>query len=433
MGGDQQDSGILAGHILFALYLALVLLTVSITAWGQSMEPGQLGDDPSEDGTDKPTEFAEADQTDTSTNEDPEAARRAKRPLESPDAFGKLEYNFYGSVRLHAIKAFDTDSGESEQSLGDGASRVGVSAEWQLKGKWNLFGRLESGFDVLETFTTTGQSDTDSLLTPRLYYFGIESDALYLKLGKSWSAYYQVAGAADRFSIFGGNATGIYNAGTDGGATGTGRADNAVQTRTYINLGNSSILKPFNLNLQYQHGEPIPKVKGATYGSTYSLSAWLETEREFGIGLAWHEAKIDEVERPELSKAGISGDARALAVAFKTYGQDWLASLVFSRLENIETTDQFLYFDGTGAELFAQWQFRDRWWLAGGGNYLDPDSDDPDAGQYQIRYLVLGVRYTFDSFNRMLYAEWRDDYGKLADGTRRGNEVTVGFRWDFGY
>jgi len=33
----------------------------------------------------------------------------------------------------------------------------------------------------------------------------------------------------------------------------------------------------------------------------------------------------------------------------------------------------------------------------------------------------------------MLYAEWRDDYGKLADGTRRGNEVTVGFRWDFGY
>ena len=110
-----------------------------------------------------------------------------------------------------------------------------------------------------------------------------------------------------------------------------------------------------------------------------------------------------------------------------------MASLVFSRLENIETTDQFLYFDGTGAELFAQWQFRDRWWLAGGGNYLDPDSDDPDAGQYQIRYLVLGVRYTFDSFNRMLYAEWRDDYGKMADGTRRGNEFTVGFRWDFGY
>ena len=50
MGGDQQDPGILAGRILFALYLALVLSTVSITAWGQTTEPGQLGDDPGEDG-----------------------------------------------------------------------------------------------------------------------------------------------------------------------------------------------------------------------------------------------------------------------------------------------------------------------------------------------------------------------------------------------
>lgn len=374
-----------------------------------------------------------ASETNISTNEDPEARRRAERASEPFFETSRFKFDYYGSVRLHAINNFDAVSGESEQSLGDGASRAGVTGEWLLSKNWNLFGRLESGFDILDTFTTKAQNDNGGFLTPRLYYLGIESDSLYLKYGKSWSAYYQVAGAADRFSIFGGNAAGVYNAGTDGGATGTGRADNALQTRLYMDISKWTAFKPFNVNLQFQRGEPIPRVDNETYGSTYSLSAWLETEREFGFGIAWHRAAIDGVGEPAYEEVGISGDAEALAVTLKTYGDRWLASLVLSRLENIETTDQFKYFDGVGAELFAQWEFKNHWWVTGGGNYLNPDNDDPDAGEYIIRYLVLGLRYTFDSFNRMAYAEWRIDNGKLADGSSNGNEFTVGVRWDFGY
>jgi hypothetical protein len=33
----------------------------------------------------------------------------------------------------------------------------------------------------------------------------------------------------------------------------------------------------------------------------------------------------------------------------------------------------------------------------------------------------------------MLYAEYRIDAGELWDGTNRDNELTIGFRWDFGY
>ena len=46
---------------------------------------------------------------------------------------------------------------------------------------------------------------------------------------------------------------------------------------------------------------------------------------------------------------------------------------------------------------------------------------------------MFGLRYTFDSFNRMLYAEYRIDNGRLWDGTALKNELTIGFRWDFGY
>ena len=104
-----------------------------------------------------------------------------------------------------------------------------------------------------------------------------------------------------------------------------------------------------------------------------------------------------------------------------------------ARLDNIETTDQFKYIDGYGVELYVQWQFGDQWWLIGGGNWLNPDNDDPEAGEYEIAYAVLGVRYTLDSFNRMLYAEYRIDSGQLWDGSPRKNEFTFGFRWDFGY
>ena len=63
---------------------------------------------------------------------------------------------------------------------------------------------------------------------------------------------------------------------------------------------------------------------------------------------------------------------------------------------------------------------------------LEPDSEDPDAGQYRVRYAVLGGRYSFDSFRRMLYVEYRLDDGRSFDGRSLQDELTFGVRWDFG-
>ncbi|GAG65517.1 unnamed protein product, partial [marine sediment metagenome] len=54
-------------------------------------------------------------------------------------------------------------------------------------------------------------------------------------------------------------------------------------------------------------------------------------------------------------------------------------------------------------------------------------------GEFEVASGILGVRYTLGSFNRMLYAEYRTDHGTLYGGTPRKNELTIGFRWDFGY
>jgi hypothetical protein len=366
-------------------------------------------------------------------NEDPEAQRRSQIQ-EDPELVEKWpSIDFYGSVRLHGINHFNEETQQTDLALGDGASRIGVRGDWEFAKQWWLLGRLEAGFDVLDSFTAKGTAEDSEGVEERLIYGGIDSDKLTAVWGKNWSAYYKIAGMADRFSIFGGQATGVYNAGTDGGATGTGRADDVIQIKLYTSSLNVLRIKPFNLNLQFQDQQPIPHVKNKHYGNSFGASAWLESQNDFGIGLAWHMAEIHDLEDPVIKEAGITGNATAYAASFRYFGDRWYSALVVSRLNNIETNNELKYIEGYGTELFTQWEFKDRWWMVAGGNWLNPDNDDEDAGDYEVLYGVLGLRYTFDSFKRMLYAEYRIDAGNLVDGTSRDNEITIGVRWDFGY
>lgn len=445
MPGVETTSRLLQGGVLLCLL-------INCLAWAQ--EPGQVQEpvpDQEPHAIDLQIGMTEEEQEqveevleeagdtargkEAALNEDPEAQRRSQ--LEEEPILRSLwkGIQVYGSVRLHGINNFNEDNELTEFSLGDGASRIGIRGELPLGKKWRVFGRAESGFDVLDTFTAKGSNEEnpEKGLTKRLLYGGFDSENLTVAWGKNWSAYYKIAGMTDRFSIFGGSAAGVYNARTDGGPTGTGRADDIVQVRIYTNLLKTLNIKPFNLNLQYQYGRPIPWVEDRYYGSAYGASAWLETKKDRGIGLAAQVSTINNLDDPRIRGAGIDGDAKALAVAFRSYGDRWYAALVLARLENIMTTELNQYVDGYGAELYAQWQFKDRWWLIGGSNWFGPDSDDPEASDYQVHYYVLGLRYTFDSFNRMVYLEYRMDNGLLHDGTPRRNELTVGVRWDFGH
>lgn len=415
----------------------LLLLAALIACFSADAIHAQ--DEPAEEDAPATLEAKEAagDQTareEAALNEDPEAQRRSR--IEEFPILRSLwpDFEFYGSVRLHAINNFNEQNELTEFSLGDGASRIGLRGELQISDTWWLFGRAEAGFDVLDTFTPkAGEEGTDnSGMNKRLLFAGLDSENLSATFGKSWSAYYKIAGMADRFSIFGGSGVGVYNANTDGGATGTGRADDVLQARIYTRSLNALSIKPFNLNVQYQENQPIPQVSGKRFGSAYGASAWLESQGDRGVGLAFQRSTLD-FEDPVVKAAGIDGNALAAAMAFRMFGEKWYAALVVAQLENVMITDQLKYINGRGAELYVQWQAKDKWWLIGGGNWFTPFEDDPDAGSYDVNYAVIGLRYALDSFNRMLYAEYRVDSGTLWNGTARKNELTVGFRWDFGY
>jgi predicted porin len=300
-----------------------------------------------------------------------------------------------------------------------------------------VFARAEAGFKLLEEIGVLANANNPSggrgdTFFRRLLYVGYESPDFFLIAGKAWSVYYKVTGFTDRFSGTGGSASGTYNAGTDGGYTGTGRAENTLQTRMLIDfLPQRWGIEPFSLNIQLQDGEPIPGLKGHRYGRALGLSALLATREHFSFGVAYNHARVPDSNDPELRSRGIDGDATALALGARWFDDDWYLATVIARLLNHEATDEDNYFDGWGWELYAQYRLRGKWWLTGGWNWLRPDADQPLAGDYRVKYGVLGLRYALKGFDRYLYLNLRGDSSLNQDGSGLGDVVTAGLRWNF--
>lgn len=367
-----------------------------------------------------------------SAEEDPLAQRQAElldRPEEA--AAEPNELRAYGSLRL---RYRDTGQGAV---WGDGGTRAGLNGRWQFKPEHWLFGDAEAGFSLLDKADLLsnrgdrpGGNKFGEDVFMRLLYVGIETPDYNITLGKNWSTYYRVTSFTDRFQGTGASASGTYNAGTDGGYTGTGRADRVVQTRVALAFDNIAVLRPITLNLQVQNGEPIPTIDNIKYQTTVGVSSVFDTAFGFAVGLAYNHATIDDADLPALSANGIDGDATALALGLRWFGEDWYFGTVASRLNNHETTDKKLYFDGNGWEVYGQYRLFRKWWAVAGWNSLEPDSTETQAGDFNINYGVIGVRYSIRGFSQMIFANARIESSNTTDGAQPANVYTIGVRWD---
>ena len=378
---------------------------------------------------------SEAEQRELGSDEDPMATEDARREVERAEEPEKTEqqksgFDVYGSARIRYR------SQENVNEWQDGSSRIGANVEWRVTPESFLYVRYEAGFNVLTGLDElvnpgekTGEQFNETVFT-RLLYTGVDTPFVNYVVGKNWSTYYKVSYFTDRFMGTGGSASGTYNAQTDGGPTGPGRADKTLQTHFTIDFLPQRWFKPFELNAQAQHGNAIPFGNGADYGTAYGLSAVLTTQNNYTLGLAHNYAQIDLADNPSLRSVGLSGDASAALVGIRSFGDRWYAGLVASRLQNHETTDEGIYFDGWGSELYAQYRVAGRCWFVGGFNTLEPDAKDVLARAYRVRYAVAGLRYSFDDFRRMIFANVRLDDSLNADGTPGSDVFTIGIRWD---
>ena len=343
-----------------------------------------------------------------------------------------------GYIRLYGSARVRYRQVDSESIWSDGGSRIGVSGGWRVNPQLRVFARGEAGINLLDEVDflfnrgdrPQGQKFGDTLFL-RLGYAGIETRGVVLTAGKNWSTYYRVSSFTDRFQGTGASASGTYNAGTDGGYTGTGRADRILQARaSFGKLEGNSAFKPISLEIQVQNGEPIPQGQGKEYNTTIGLSSFLETNIGLAFGAAYNHANIDDADLPVLRSIGIDGDARALVAGTRWYGERWYVGTVVSRLDNHETTNEGIYFDGTGWEVYSQYRVLGPWWAIAGWNRLKPDSDQVQAGAFKIDYGVLGIRYSFQDFRQMIFANVRFESGSAQNGYTFSDVYTVGVRWD---
>ena len=366
-------------------------------------------------------------------SEDPLAQRQTEK-IDNPVLHEIMPDTFsaYASVR---IRYRDT---KDDSFFGDGGSRTGINQEWQAIPDYWLLGRLEVGFNIFDQLNLIfdpGAQDNSGFketIFLRLGYVGVETPIGFLTYGKNWSTYYQVASFTDRFQGTGGGASGTFNANTDGGPSGTGRADRVWQTRIHVK-GPFSVYKPFTVNLQYQTGQDIPALNNIKYMSSVGLSTILERDDNLKVGIAVNYAPIHKGDLESVKERGLDGDDLAVLIGWQWFGNKWYVATTFSWLDNHMTTNSGIYFDAWGTEGYGHYQLAEKIWFVGGWNYLIPRSGESQAGEYMLRYGILGVRYTFQDFKRMIYANVRFDKSVLSsiNNEKIGNVYTVGIKWDF--
>ncbi len=369
-----------------------------------------------------------SDERELEANEDP-FAQKKQAVLAS---FGNAtKFDVYGSIRIRNRRT------DSDNVFEDFGSRVGIDGWYETGPQRWLFARYEAGFNLLEELrvdSAPARADQEIGRTvfTRVGYAGMQLGENVIALGKNWSTYYQVAAFTDRFDSVGGRASGAYNAQTDGGASGTGRADDVLQGRLNFEVfGNKASRMPLEINLQVQARQQIPGLIGFEYDQAYGISSILGIASDVDVGIAYNRGEIDLAGIPLDDRNGLDGDLSAWLLGARWNNDDLYLGATWSRTSNLHTTDTMTYFDGEGVEFYGQFRVAKDVWILAGLNKLDPDSDELQAGEYRIEYGVLGARYLFDGFARMIYLESRISSGRNEDGTENGNQVILGMRWGF--
>ena len=373
------------------------------------------------------TDRTEALDSDEIGMEQKQSLRTGKEAVIVEDAIALSDtMDIYGSMRIFA------EGGADDPTLNDGSSRLGIRLARELTDGRTLFGRIEWKTNLVDSdseFTVsdgkasdgivTSTEESDSVISTRLGYLGMRFENIgELTFGKQWSVYYDVAGWTDAFNVYGGTALSVYPAGTDGGAVGSGRADNAVIWR--------NARGKFSYGLQTQ-------LKTSSDGDDFKAlggSLIFSPNDDWEIGAAFTTSRIDG------TFEDIAGDDNSgvATIGMRYHRNPWNLAFSVAQWNNHDAIffdDDTLIYDGFGAELFASYQYSDRWQFYGGFNYTDPDIDDPRVdSDFGVEQLLLGAS-VFATEESFAYFEAVLSNQKDVNGERVDSVLSTGFRFDF--
>jgi predicted porin len=305
----------------------------------------------------------------------------------------------YGSMRT--IISIPADGAAEVQ---DNASRVGIN--FATFGAIKVIGTAEWGVDLVQSETTLNagattssgfgvvQQETQPVFGPRLGFFGVDAGKFgRFTFGKQLSTHYDITNyTTDRFNIFGGISTATYVAGTDGGQSGTGRADQMmlyhVNFARIFDFGAQGQLRTadtpqafngFGFSLQAQI---FPAVKiGGAYNKTYFDQFLVDTALYGGTDywafggkgkwryVEWGAVYIHQNRGDLAFIPDPAGGPSNIAVGFSANGVELYSKLPFGKFAAVLGFDDYIPFD---LSPLINPGFKTRYAVVGGEWHISP-------------------------------------------------------------
>ena len=319
----------------------------------------------------------------------------------------------------------------------DDASRVGIN--FSTFGPIKVIGTTEWAVDLVQSETTLNagattssgfgvvQQTTEPVFGARLGFFGVDLGKFgSLTYGKQLSTHYDITSyTTDRFNVFGGQSTATYVAGTDGGQSGTGRADQTI-------LYHLKFAKIFDFGTQGQlRTADTPQ---AFNGFGFSLQA--AALPGLKIGGAYNKTYFDNFLTNTVLHGGTDywafggkGDWRNLE-----WGADYVrenrGDLAFIP-DPTGAPDQIAVgFSANGVELYSRLKFGKFAAVVGFDDYIPFDLSPLINPDFKTRYAVLGAEWHISPSG---YAYFESRLGDTIDAEGKGgyNAAALGFRYDF--
>lgn len=223
-----------------------------------------------------------------------------------------------------------------------------------------------------------------------------------------------------KLPFFGGTASGTYAAGTDGGISGTGRANQALQYRFAISH--------FKFGLQTQIRNETDNDQ--SFADTWGISTNYQFDEGVTLGVAFNQVRDGVVDpEPEQPKLG----DQALILGARWQNEKNYYAVTYANFENHEKDDEDRFFTGLGWEVYAEHEFSNGLTAGATYNYQKPESHHP--GDFKLEFLSVGAGYHLGE-SWKFFLLYRFDNSRMSDGTDLGQDslgaaVFYNFSWGF--
>lgn len=344
----------------------------------------------------------------------------------------KTDFNLNGNLSVYYLKSKDHDE------VNDGFSRFVLDLSHQIKYDWQAIAKLEWGVQISNTddkiivnhngLTSTGPT-SDSIWL-RQGFVGVEHEQYgRFTLGKQWGVSYDVGSVTDWFEIFGAEAQGTYNFGTDGGFSGSGRAEQALQYKlNYKNFsfGMQYLASEDQLHTSGENGEEFSAI--LNFNNAYAFSFIYQAPFEIGLGLAYNKAKLSLSANGQMSRQ-FDDELITAHITYRNYGSTGLhVAFVYTDMTNHDINDVGqLMNKATGLELYSAYRFDNDISLILGYNSLEDNSNVGIGadGTFHKEYFILSAKYHWDD-DFYLYIESKLDQSTLSEQTTSLAEDATG-------